>query len=35
MYSYAERLKAMRETKLRHTFEKIEQWGFQLDDVLG
>lgn len=33
MYSYAERLKAMRDTKIRHTLEKRKQNGFtDLDD---
>lgn len=33
MYSYAERLKAMRETKIRHTLEKRTQNGYtDLDD---
>lgn len=33
MYSYTERLKAMRETKIRHTLEKRKQNGFtDLDD---
>ena len=33
MYSYAERLAAMRETKIRHTLEKRKQNGFtDLDD---
>ena len=33
MYSYADRLKAMRETKIRHTLEKRTQNGFtDLDD---
>ena len=35
MYSYAERLKAMRETKIRHTFEKKEQWGYTNIDDFG
>lgn len=33
MYSYADRLKAMRETKIRHTLEKRTQNGYNdLDD---
>ena len=33
MYSYAERLKAMRDTKIRHTLEKKKQNGWtDLDD---
>ena len=33
MYSYAERLKAMRDTKIRHTLEKRTQNGYtDLDD---
>lgn len=33
MYSYAERLRALRETKIRHTLEKREQNGYtDLDD---
>ena len=35
MYSYAERLKAMRDTKIRHTFEKKEQWGYTNIDDFG
>ena len=33
MYSYAERLAAMRETKIRHTLQKRKQNGYtDLDD---
>ena len=35
MYSYAERLKAMRETKIRHTIEKREQDGYTNIDDFG
>lgn len=35
MYSYAERLKAMRDTKIRHTFEKKEQNGYTDIDDFG
>lgn len=35
MYSYAERLKEMRETKIRHTLEKRDQNGFMDADDYG
>lgn len=35
MLSYADRMKALRETKIRHTFEKREQNGFQNADDYG
>ena len=35
MYSYAERLQALRETKIKHTLEKKEQWGYTNIDDFG